>query len=177
MWFANSAFQANTMAWKGTATTFFHVHVEDLTHTSSTRWQKHAKTSVELQWWDVETSLWDVWDLGPNSPAPRRANSSPAAWSSPGCGTAPTAPAAARQGRHGPRRRCSSPSMGGAGRNSTLWWTYKSNGKWPLIVDFPIKNGDFPWQNVSSPEGNVEMTAASKEVTSKMNETQKSMGF
>ena len=25
MWFANSAFQANTMAWKGTATTFFHV--------------------------------------------------------------------------------------------------------------------------------------------------------
>ena len=29
----------------------------------------------------------------------------------------------------------------------------KSNGKWPFIVDFPIKNGDFPWQNVSSPEG------------------------
>ena len=27
------------------------------------------------------------------------------------------------------------------------------NGKWPFIVDFPIKNGDFPWQNVCSPEG------------------------
>ena len=29
----------------------------------------------------------------------------------------------------------------------------KSNGKWPCIVDFPIKNGDVPLQNVSSPEG------------------------
>ena len=29
----------------------------------------------------------------------------------------------------------------------------KSYGKWPFIVDFPIKHGDFPWQNVSSPEG------------------------
>ena len=28
------------------------------------------------------------------------------------------------------------------------------HGKWPFIVDFPIKHGDFPWQNVSSPEGN-----------------------
>ena len=27
------------------------------------------------------------------------------------------------------------------------------NWKWPLIVDFPMKNGDVPWQNVSSPEG------------------------
>ena len=29
-----------------------------------------------------------------------------------------------------------------------------SNGKWPFIVDFPIKNGDFPLLFVSSPEGN-----------------------
>ena len=35
----------------------------------------------------------------------------------------------------------------------------KSNGKWPFIVDFPMKNGDFPWQNVSSPEGTLEVGA------------------
>ena len=28
----------------------------------------------------------------------------------------------------------------------------KSYGKWPFIVDFPMKNCDFPWQNVSSPD-------------------------
>ena len=31
----------------------------------------------------------------------------------------------------------------------------KSYGKWPFIVDLPMKNGDFPWQNVNSPEGKV----------------------
>ena len=26
----------------------------------------------------------------------------------------------------------------------TLWWCQNSYWKWPLIVDFPIKNSDFP---------------------------------
>jgi len=29
----------------------------------------------------------------------------------------------------------------------------KSYGKWPFIVDFPIKNGDFPVRYVNLPEG------------------------
>ena len=32
----------------------------------------------------------------------------------------------------------------------------KSYGKWPFIVDFPIKNGDFPWQNVKLPEATLQ---------------------
>ena len=29
-------------------------------------------------------------------------------------------------------------------KSVTLWLCQNSYGKWPFIVDFPIKNGDFP---------------------------------
>ena len=35
------------------------------------------------------------------------------------------------------------------GKHTKNYWT------WPLIVDFPIKNGDFPWQTAKLPEGNA----------------------
>jgi hypothetical protein len=35
-------------------------------------------------------------------------------------------------------------SPNGKVRSATLWLCQNNYGKWPFIVDFPIKNGDFP---------------------------------